>query len=297
MIGGRMNRSLGALVLMCGLTAWGQTFEVASIRRCESAANAAANRGGPGGRAGGAEMSPGRIDIKCQTVEGLIQMAYNFALHQGAVGQERMPMLVPTDGGPGWTKSERYTISAKAETGVGQDAMRGPMLRALLEDRFQLKVRREAREVPVYALTVAKGGVKLKPHEEGSCVKLDPTMQGLPTKPFCGSAKSIRNGGSVTVQFREVSFEDFARNLGVNAGPQLLDRPVIDKTGITGTYDIDLQFAPDSSTPGYQKDAVQDPSGQSIFTAVREQLGLKLEAAKGPVEYLVIDRVERPTEN
>jgi uncharacterized protein (TIGR03435 family) len=279
-------------MLMGAPAAWGQTFEVASIRRCETAADAALNRGGPGGRAGGAEMSSGRIDIKCQTVEGLIQLAYNLALETG-----RMPLLEPMEGGAGWTRSERFTISAKAETSVGQDAMKGPMLRALLEDRFQLKVRRESRDVPVYALTVARGGAKLRPHEEGSCVGLDPSMKGPPTKPFCGTTNSIRKGGSVTIQFRAISFRDFARNLGVNGGPQLLDRPVVDKTGITGTYDIDLHFAPDYSNPGFQKDVVSDPSGPSIFTAVQEQLGLKLEPAKGPVEYLVIERVERPTEN
>jgi uncharacterized protein (TIGR03435 family) len=224
------------------------------------------------------------VDLPCQTVKGLIQEAYNLSQAKG-----RMPLLAPIEGGPGWMNSERYTISATAEGNPGLEVMRGPMLQALLEERFNLKLRRETREVPVYFLTVAKGGAKLRTADPGNCVALDPKLTGPPpAKGFCGSAKNVRSEGNLTVQFRSVDFGIFAKNLGVNAGPQLLDRPVIDKTGITGTYDIDLQFAPEG---------VVDATGPSIFTAVEEQLGLKLEAGRGPVEVLVVESVERPTEN
>jgi uncharacterized protein (TIGR03435 family) len=276
----------------------GQTplkFEVASVKPCRP------DDQGPGGRSRGPN-SPARLDLRCQRVSDLIETAYNFRAN-GKAADTRV--LVPLEGGPAWTRSDRYTIDAVAEGNPGMDAMTGPMLRALLEERFQLKLHRETREVPVYALTVAKGGAKLRPHAEGSCIALDPSLPpGPPTKPFCGRAKGVRGPGGLTVQFREVTLDEFARNLGVNAGPQILSRPVVDKTGIAGVFDIDLTFSPDeNNSTGLAKSdgpaAATDPTGTgaSIFTAVQEQLGLRLESAKGPQEVLVIDRVERPSEN
>jgi len=161
------------------------------------------------------------------------------------------------------------------------------MLQSLLEDRFQLKIRREIREVPVYVLTVAKSGPKLKSSQEGSCPTPNPAGGSCP-----GSVWAERKGTSVVVDQQDTP-DGFSRMLS-----QRLGRPVIDKTGIKGMFDFHLEFAPDETTGGTAPpDVATDPSGPSIFTAVQEQLGLKLESAKGPGEVLVIDRVERPSEN
>jgi uncharacterized protein (TIGR03435 family) len=130
-------------------------FEVVSVKPCK------AGDGGGGGRKGASDgsPSPGRLELTCRTVIDLVQIAYI----QYADGKLKPPgRHVPISGGPPWIDSGRYSIDAKAEGIPGQNVMRGPMLQALLEDRFQLKIHRETREVPVYALTVAKGGLKLQ---------------------------------------------------------------------------------------------------------------------------------------
>jgi uncharacterized protein (TIGR03435 family) len=191
--------------------------------------------------------------------------------------------------------------------------MQGPMLQALLEDRFKLKIRYEAREVPVYALTVAKGGLKLRRAEEGSCIPIDyaSVMAGAgvgapspqPQKPLCGNGGFGRTGNLVVADIPAISIDDFSKRLSGR-----LDRPVIDRTGLHGMYDIHLQFAPDQVTPrltpgggdlvfGGPADPADPTGGPSIFTAVQEQLGLKLEPTKGPGEFLVIDGAEKPSGN
>jgi len=183
------------------------------------------------------------------------------------------------------------------------------MLQALLEDRFKVKVHRETREVPVYSLTAMKSP-KLKPFEEGSCAVLDfskpPVLvPGEKPIPFCGLSMRRRKELNVTWEVHGGSLDDLARALGSD-----LDRIVINKTGITGKFDFYMEFVPDETTAGLnslrvgggepafpQPASTDPPGGPSIFTAIQEQLGLKLESAKGPREFLVIDRVERPTEN
>jgi uncharacterized protein (TIGR03435 family) len=203
---------------------------------------------------------------------------------------------LPISGGPSWINTDRYTINAKAEGAPSRPMIMGPMLRALLEDRFQLKVRREIREVPVYNLTVARNGPKLKMAKEGTC----PTPGGPPGVSCPGSVWFERKGLNLIVD-QQATLDDFVRML-----IQRLDRPVIDKTGIKGIFDFHLEFAPDTTLgnpPGggdptaAPADAPADLRGPSIFTALQEQLGLKLESTKGPGEVLVIDHVERPSEN
>jgi uncharacterized protein (TIGR03435 family) len=223
-----------------------------------------------------------------------------------------MMRRVPVEGGPGWIDSERYQITAKAEGTPGQNMMRGPMLVAVLEERFQLKVRRESREVPVYALTVTKNGFKPQPFQEGSCVAFEfgklPEPSGPGQKPpvFCAVRMLLSpvRGGPVKWQVHGASLDDLATALGID-----LDRIVINRTGIAGKFDFHMEFTPDESTAGLNSlrgpdgpvvppgSASDPPGGPSIFTAIQEQLGLKLESAKGPREFLVIDRVEKPTEN
>jgi uncharacterized protein (TIGR03435 family) len=179
------------------------------------------------------------------------------------------------------------------------------MLRALLVDRFKLKVRRDTREVPVYAMTVARSGFKLHQLEEGSCtpiVTFPPVPLAPGQKAFCNTM-ILNRGPNLRMLMEGTTFEDFSNALGLE-----LDRPVIDKTGIAGKFDFKLEFAVDQTTPGATppegvgpgggRGAVaSDPAGPSIFTAIQEQLGLKLEPAKGPREFLIIDRVERPSAN
>ena len=198
------------------------------------------------------------------------------------------------------------------------------MMQALLEDRFKLKVHRETGEVPVYELTVAKGGIKMQQLKEGSCTPVDfafltqfppPPLPELPkAQEYCGgvSADGSRwlgtsdtmDGPNVTVEGRGMSLDDFCKIVIGNR----LDRPVINKAGITQRFVFRVNFAPDETTPKFlQSDEPRgaapnvfpdDPSrGPSIFTALQEQLGLKLVPAKGPGEFIVIDHVERPSEN
>jgi len=260
-------------------------WEAAAIRPCEIPPS--------GGTKSGREApSPGRLN-QCATVMNLIRTAYvTFAN-----GQRNPPGRLPISGGPAWINSERFQINAKAEGTPSREMMQGPMLQALLEDRFKLKIHRETREVPVYALTVAKGGPKLHAFKEGSC--LAQTVPPTPPEPgqrLCGGPKIGGKGTTPTtaiLEYNGVSLDEL-KALG-----EFLGRPVINKTGIAGLFDFHLEFVLDESTPGVRLSfpASDDDPGPSIFTAIQEQLGLKLDSAKGPGEFLVIDSVERPSEN
>jgi uncharacterized protein (TIGR03435 family) len=175
--------------------------------------------------------------------------------------------------------------------------MQGPMLQSLLEDRFKLKVHWEKKDIPVYALVIAASGAKLQPFREGSCVRItmDPT-DGPQTPPppapgetrcLGSNRRSELNPIIMTFQAQGISVDQFSRMLS-------LDRPVINKTGISGLFDFHVEYAnPTLSAVAQQADVA---AGPSIFTVV-EQLGLKLESSKGPGDFLVIDHIERPTEN
>jgi bla regulator protein blaR1 len=281
-------------------TAAAPKFEVASIRPCTGDGDSGGLKksGRPGGKGGGYYASPGRLNTGCSVLAdannmGLIQRAYV----RFANGQSHWLGIVPIQGGPSWIHSQLYDISAKAEGTPSPETMQGPMLQALLEDRFKLKIHRETREVPVYALTTAKGGAKLKRFEEGSCTAM-PLAYPLPALPpgqrFCKVRVALINP---TVDAEGSTLTEFSKLLEL-----VFDRPVIDTTGITGRFDIHLEFARDENTPGLRPGGdvagVPEPNaGQSIFTVLQQQLGLKLVPAKGPREFLVIDHVEKPSEN
>jgi len=269
-------------------------FEVASVKPCTD--------GGSGGRNGGGDRPPGRLHVNCVTVKGLIRDAYDLLadghLPRGTISRNSRTM--PIEGGQSWINSEPYYIDAKAEGPQTQEMMRGPMMRTLLEDRFKLKIRRETRQGPVYELKVAQGGAKLQPVENGSCTPVEDfdfrkLAPGQKPPLICNGAM-VQNG---KLNFLAMSIPDFCQNLTWNA----LDRPAIDKTGIAGRFNFRIEFAPDDVTPGFRSSGVDpaaappDPAGPSIFTALQQELGLKLERATGPVEFLVIDHVERPSEN
>ena len=212
-------------------------------------------------------------------------------------------------GGPSWTGTDRWNIEAKAEEGsIPPRTFTDPgipdplmlMVQSLIEDRFQLKMHRETRELPIYELLVGKNGSKVKLSEDQG--PLQPPEKGSPPLPPPQRGGPVPRGmmavGRGNLNAGGVTLANFVQVLS-----QQLGRPVLDKTNLKGLYDIKLQWSPELGQgqfpPGVPEPPPPPPdaSGPSIFTAVQEQLGLRLESAKGPVEVLVIDSVEKPTEN
>jgi uncharacterized protein (TIGR03435 family) len=168
-------------------------------------------------------------------------------------------------GGPSWLRPKRFDVAAKAPANARKDQT-WVMLQALLADRFKLVVHKETKELPIFELVVAKGGPKIQPaHREPSVA--DDFIQ-----THSGRMKALM-----------VPMSDFALVLSSTLG-----RRVVDKTNLEGKFDFQLEFAPEKET---------DSDRPSIFTALQDQLGLKLEASRGPVEILVIDSAELPSEN
>jgi uncharacterized protein (TIGR03435 family) len=242
-------------------------------------------------------------------VSRLIDQAYR-TLPDG-----RRNLQIAVEGGPSWINSDEYEISAKAEGTPSQEVMSVVMLQALLEDRFKLKIRRETKEVPVYVMTVLKNGIKLESLQDGSCDARDSTkpprpVRGTPDglmevlqpgqKPTCALMFVTASGGGdprTTLWAQAANLTEFA-----GAVRMVVDRPVINRTGISGIFNFQMHFAAfqNATRPGGGAEpptSPSDPAGPSIFTAIQEQLGLKLEATKGPGEFLLIDSIERPSEN
>jgi uncharacterized protein (TIGR03435 family) len=204
-------------------------------------------------------------------------------------------------GGPGWADTTRYDFDAKV-AGPDVDALkklspeqRRSMLQPALADRFKLKVHNETKQLPVYELVVVKSGSKLKEATPG-----DKYANGFKGPNGAGGAGMMRMApGQLTGQGIPIGTV-------VNMLAQQLHQTIIDKTGLTGKYDLELNWTPEQgSDPMFKApdgsqhntEAATDASGPSIFTAVQEQLGLKLQSTKGPVETLVIDHIEMPSEN
>jgi len=210
-------------------------------------------------------------------------------------------------GAPGWLSSDKYDIDARMDSSVS-DALkklsqdesgleRQRMLQKLLTDRCKLVVHRETKHLPLYALVIAKNGPKLHEAKSGD------------TYPNGFKGPEGRSGsGMMRMSPTQLIAQGTPLKLLVAHLSRQLGRPVIDKTGLTGKYDYTLQWAreegqgggiraPEGGTPGPDTAGLAEPSGPSIFTALPEQLGLKLESEKGPVEIVVIDHVERPSEN
>jgi uncharacterized protein (TIGR03435 family) len=211
-------------------------------------------------------------------------------------------------GGPGWISSDRFDLVAKAEGNLPPTAPGGPpgplqlMLRALLAERFSLVVHEDTRELPTYALVHARTDRRLGPQlrrSEIDCAQVAGARGrgGLPVpppqpggRPVCGiriGPGQLSAGGIPLVQF-------------ATALAPFVQRVIVDQTGLSGNFDVDLSWTPDQMPQGAPPQGASplppiDPNGPSIFTAVQEQLGLKLESERGPVSVLVIDRVEQPT--
>jgi uncharacterized protein (TIGR03435 family) len=279
-------------------------YEVASIKVSKSGS-------GNGIFRFGIRNTDDGVSIENFPLMSLVQQAYG-------VGKDRI------SGAPDWLNAEHYDIEAKMDGSQVEEfkalspelarAARQHMLRKLLEQRFQLTSHHETKELSVYNLVIAKGGSKLqeskpddnavkgdKPLDAAQAAKIAGANSGpggpsvavggktITIAPSGGASFSMSGGrgGVRTTSGRGITTAALSSTLASIAG-----RPVMDKTGLTGKYDYKLEYAPDDSQP--DADA---PAGPSIFTAVQEQLGLKLESAKGPVEILVIDHIEKPSGN
>lgn len=204
------------------------------------------------------DLQPGRFRGTNRTVEWMMRIAYGVQAAQ-------------ISGGPSWIRSDGFDIAAQtdapeASTMEGMQVRLGPLLRQLLEDRFQLKVHRETRSAPVYSLVPAKGGAKVRASAGGEV-----------------SMHNSAADGKMVLQGAGLSMAGLAGFLAKQLG-----RPVTDNTGLTGTYDVRLEWAPELGA---------DSTVGSIFSAVQEQLGLKLETAKGSVDAIVVESVARPSAN
>jgi len=217
-------------------------------------------------------QSTNRFYAKGFTLQALVAAAYSLT-----------PSAI--SGGAAWTDTDRYDILASTP-GDTQPKLDNQMtmLRKLLTDRFQLTFHREPKELPVYALTVAKGGPKLKESTAppGELPYLINTIY-----------PEEKGGVHAVLPARNASMAQFTAMLQRG----VLDRMVLDKTGLSGTYDFELEWTPDESQFGGQLPRSVESTRPSLFPAMQEQLGLKLEATKGLVAALVIDRAERPSEN
>jgi len=251
-------------------------FDVASVK--------VNNAGGPSS----VRAAPnGTLIVTNNTLRNIVRNAYGITNAQ----------IV---GGPEWFDADHFDINAKAATAFNQPQGMA-MLRALLADRFKLAAHMETRELPIYALMLARPDARLGPQMKRSdvdCQALIAAVQAGGRMPAAGPNGALPCGLRVlpgTITGSAVAMEQLARNLVGGVG-----RIVVDKTGLAGFYDLDVTFSMDSGLtptpppPGQQAPPV-DPAAPSLFTALQEQLGLKLDPQRGPVEVLVIDRAERPS--
>lgn len=247
-------------------------FEVASIKP---------NASGDNGMR--IQTTPGRYIAKNLTARALVMNAFNVKDFQ-------------VSGGPAWIASDRFDIDAK--TGSEDDPkdakpshvemtakadQRRSMMQSLLADRFKFKMHEESKEAPAYALVVGKNGPKLKPAEGGA------------------ESRQMMSMGRGQLNAKKLTMDSFASQIS-----NMVGRPVVNKTGLSAEYDIELEWTPDPGQsagslgalpPGGEAPPPVDSSGPSIFTAVQEKLGLKLEGTKAPVKVIVIDYIEKPSEN
>ncbi|HJT88782.1 MAG TPA: TIGR03435 family protein [Bryobacteraceae bacterium] len=245
------------IVLLAGFCQAQTGFEVATVKRA------------------GASTPPvpairfpaGRFEARYVTLRQLIASAYQLTWDA--------PQEI--SGGPAWTKAERFDISAKIDGNPGQYPA---MMQQLLADRFQLRVHRATRELPVYPLEVARGGPKLQPGSEDA-PSPDPTSPN--TRPVPTSRIDLRGPGFLVGHRATPGM--LAKTLSTQ--PDIAGRLVIDKTGLKAGYDFTLKWA-----------SIEGPQDlPQLFTALQEQLGLRLESSQAPIEILIIDHAEMPSEN
>ena len=274
------------------------SFEVASIRLCRDRKDSATH------------ILPNRLTVRDQPLDYFIKLAYGHNLGQFGFRMLRDKQLV---GGPEWVYGhlsgyEGWDVDAKVDDALAAKFAVLPchsffsgacgyreqmllMLQSLLAERFKLKVRRDMTEGPVFALVIAKGGAKFLQTKfdtlDDPAHLADPTLP-RPARPPCPADMRCWH-----------NYSSMGYVADVLSGFSEIGRRVLDQTGLEGGYYLDLQYSWQPLTPPAATDdaAQAGPSGPSIFTALERQLGLKLKPTKGPVESIVIEHVERPTEN
>jgi uncharacterized protein (TIGR03435 family) len=295
-------------------------FEVVSIRPCGGDVPEPGARGGNGTPTPGIATPDAKLlRIVCVPVKYLIERAYVKWIESDVLLR---PWYFPITGGPSWIETDAYSIEARAEGQPSMQEMKGPMLQVMLEDRFNLKIRREVREEPVYELRVADSGLKLQPLKEGECeareaadkaerenlgkppITVQPDGQlvinfTLAGRMMCGSSYyASRDGsrpppGAGTFTLMGAPMSELIRFLD-------LDRIILDKTGIQGKFDIELTYGRYNSPMREPRAPLPDgvvPGGDTVFDALRKQLGLTLVRARGPRIYYHVESVTRPTPN
>jgi uncharacterized protein (TIGR03435 family) len=272
------------ILIACSTSAWSQApqsatqpdpaFDVTSVKPNNSGSSNSSSRTLPGGGFAATNL----------TVRQLIISAYRLRPFQ-------------VTGGPDWIDSARFDIAAKAAPEQATTPV-SSMLRSLLADRFKLRVHTETKEQPIYALVVARADGRLGPKLTaftGQCTNGPATSGARESAPApspsqavsCGMNTSVNNTAG-TLKGTGQTLDRLATALAGFAA----DRMVVERTGLKGLYDIDLQWTPDTLRTGGTATTSDYPS---LFTALQEQLGLKLESSRGPVEYVVVDSVERPS--
>jgi uncharacterized protein (TIGR03435 family) len=273
-------------------------FDAATIKPCSTEeAPPGPARGTMGGT--NASFSPGRMNVPCVTLEQLIYLAYAGA---GVPMDEQLVNVVPggasddtkVRGGPAWVHSQhnKFAVEGAAAGASDRYVLVGSMLRSLLEERFKLKVHRDTEDVPMFAMTVAKSGLRLKPMQPGDCVAYDAaTFDPNASKPTCGNLTMGGHGPNTVWKFNGFQLRSLAARLSSALGAY-----VIDRTGVTDEFLLRLEFHADESTPGLhwvdRDGEASVPEAASIFQALEQQVGVKLEKTRGPRGYLVIDHVE-----
>jgi uncharacterized protein (TIGR03435 family) len=275
-----MTRRFATALLVCAATALPAraqrpAFEVASIKRNVSVGQLSSIRGQPGGR----------ITVTNHSLRSIIRQ----------INRLQGDQIV---GGPDWVDKDRWDIVAKGEGDPAFEQLVA-MMQTLLADRFKLVTHRETRDMPVYALVLARSDGRLGPQLQTSTVDCAAIAAAARTQggtappppgagPRCGTNMSFGR-----MRTSAVPMTDIARNFSIAAG-----RTVVDRTGLTGIFDLDVTWKPDvpagSAGPAGN---ISTDDAPSLFTALQEQLGLKLDAQRGPVEVLVIDSAERPVED
>jgi len=289
---------LAPLALLASAVSFGQTppprleFEVASIK--------------PSG-----QMAPGQLNVgmhvdgaqfRCNffSLKDYVRVAYKVKDYQIS--------------GPEWIGSQRFDISAKLPDGAKSEQV-PDMVQTLLADRFQMKMHRETRDFPVYALIVGKGGSKMKESppevstESGDAGKDDVSVTASPGRG--GATVNMGKRGSFSVSSNRIEGKKMTMAGAAETLARFADRPIVDMTGLKGNYDFALEFSPDDframmiraaiaagmALPPEALKMLDGASGEALFSAI-QTLGLKLEPRKAPLEFLIIDRVEKtPTEN
>jgi bla regulator protein blaR1 len=265
-------------------------FDSVAVRACGDLTDA---KRGHGYSSANGVLSTGCMPLADEHGIGLIQRAY---VRFGGSGGSSWPAIVPVKARPSWFDTNFYEIIGKAAPNTPQATLEGPMLRAVLEDRFKLRIREESAAVPVYTLIAASGGPKLNTFVDGSCTDA-PASFPSPQLP-AGQRYGMARAGSrpPAIDAEGASLDEFTKLLSL-----VLDRPVIDKTGIAGRFTIHLEFAPDASTPRFlpgselARFATAPAAGTPTIMRALEQLGLRLELGSGNQRQLVIDHIEKPT--